>query len=68
MNRPIVDNDECKGCGRCVSACPKKLLTLTEELNARGLRHVAYVGDGCLGCGLCFYTCPEPYALRIEKQ
>jgi NAD-dependent dihydropyrimidine dehydrogenase PreA subunit len=64
--RPIIDFEECKGCGRCVVACPRKVLRLREAINHRGVRPVEYTGSGCTGCGICFYNCPEPYALEVE--
>lgn len=67
MSKPVIDLNECKGCGRCVAACPKKVLRIAEGLNSRGVRPAEYVGEGCIGCGMCFYTCPEPYALKVEK-
>ena len=63
---PLITPLECKGCGRCVAACPKGLLKLGEALNLRGCRYVEYAGDGCLGCAACFYTCPEPNALAVR--
>jgi len=66
--RPIVEADSCKGCGRCVTACPRACLALVEGLNAAGVRPVGYKGEGCIGCGICFYNCPEPYALRVVKE
>ena len=59
--------DECKGCGRCVSACPKQLLKLGTKLNFMGVPYAEYAGSGCLGCGACFYTCPEPGAITIYE-
>jgi NAD-dependent dihydropyrimidine dehydrogenase PreA subunit len=56
---PIINHEECKGCGRCVAACPKKVLKLGEALNKRGYRYVQYSGEGCVGCANCFYACPE---------
>jgi len=64
---PIINEDECKACGRCVAACPKKVLQLTDHLNSRGMTPVKYLGSGCIGCGICFYNCPEPYALKVKK-
>jgi len=37
-------------CGRCVTACPVRLLNLTNETLA--------LADGCLGCGRCTAVCP----------
>jgi NAD-dependent dihydropyrimidine dehydrogenase PreA subunit len=62
-----INKDNCKGCGRCITACPKECLTFDTELNKSGIKAVKYAGDGCISCGICFYNCPEPYALRIEK-
>ena len=63
---PEIDSLECKACGRCVAACPKDVLALGEEINARGYHAVVYLGEGCIGCGNCFYACPEPHAIRVH--
>lgn len=68
LPRPVIDADECKSCGRCVAACPKKCLRLEDALNSRGVKPVAYVGSGCIGCAICFYNCPEPYAIKILRK
>lgn len=62
---PLINEDHCKGCGRCTVACPKKLLRFKTTLNKRGVNAVEYVGEGCTGCGICFYNCPEPYAISV---
>ena len=59
--------DECKGCGRCVLACPKKLLKVGSKLNFMGVPYAEYAGEGCVGCGACYYTCPEPGAITIYE-
>ena len=63
---PAIDPLECKACGRCVAACPKKVLTLGTELNARGYAFAKYAGAGCVGCLNCFYSCPEPNAIEVH--
>ena len=63
---PKIDSLECKACGRCVAVCPKKVLALCDELNARGYRFVKYAGEGCIGCANCFYSCPEPNAIEVH--
>lgn len=62
---PEIDSDECKGCGLCVAACPKKVLVISEKLNFKGYHFCTYVGEGCIGCGNCFYNCPEPGAVTV---
>lgn len=63
---PQISAIECKGCGRCIEACPKQVLLLGSTLNARGYRFVQYCGDGCIGCANCFYACPEPHTFEIH--
>lgn len=65
---PRIEVIECKACGRCIAACPKKVLELGEELNERGYNYVKYKGEGCIGCSNCFYTCPEPNAIEVFKK
>jgi len=66
LPRPILHEDHCKGCGRCVAACPKKVLRIRDTLNCRGIYPVEYIGSGCIGCTFCYYNCPEPYAIEVE--
>jgi len=63
---PVINILECKACGRCLLACPKDVLFMSENLNARGYHYVEYKGEGCSGCASCYYTCPEPLALEIH--
>jgi 2-oxoglutarate ferredoxin oxidoreductase subunit delta len=62
-----VNNDECKGCGLCMEACPPKALHLTDGLNLYGYRTALYAGAGCTGCGVCFLVCPEPGAITVLR-
>lgn len=66
-----VSEEECKGCGLCIEACPPKAIALGERLNRYGYRTAHYKGTGCTACGICFFACPEPGAitvLRAKKQ
>jgi 2-oxoglutarate ferredoxin oxidoreductase subunit delta len=60
-----VREEECKGCGLCVDACPPRVMKLSERFNAHGYHPAVYLGRGCTGCGVCFYACPEPGALIV---
>jgi len=62
-----VNADECKGCGLCVEACPRKVISLSERLNHYGYRTATYAGTGCNGCGICFMACPEPGAITVLR-
>ncbi|MCA9599145.1 MAG: 4Fe-4S binding protein [Myxococcales bacterium] len=57
----------CKGCGRCVEACPKHAIALGSEINqTSGLIPVHIDYETCNHCGLCISACPEPYGLGNE--
>ena len=64
---PVINILECKACGRCILACPKGVLKMSDKLNERGYRYVEYSGSECIGCANCFYSCPEPNAIEIHK-
>jgi NAD-dependent dihydropyrimidine dehydrogenase PreA subunit len=60
-----VDEQECKGCGLCIEACPPKVISMSERLNHYGYHTAVYAGAGCTGCGICFMVCPEPGAIAV---
>ena len=68
MAKVIILENVCKGCGLCVSVCPKKILVLAHEtLNAKGY-HPAQVTDmeQCIGCAMCATMCPD-CAIQVER-
>ena len=68
MNRVSFNTDLCKGCGLCVSACPRHIVALnTSALNAKGY-HPAHVTDmaQCIACAMCATMCPD-VVITVEK-
>ena len=39
MPKMTVDPNYCKGCGLCIIACPKKIIRLSENINAKGYNY-----------------------------
>lgn len=54
--------DRCKGCEVCVHFCPRDVLTISDERNAKGYR-IPMVANGqaheCVNCEFCTLVCPE---------
>ena len=69
IDRGIVEisDEECKGCGLCVTACPPEVIQLSDRLNGHGYHPADYLGSGCTGCGICFFACPEPGAITVYR-
>lgn len=68
MIKVTIFEDQCKGCGLCVRACPKGVLEIAKShLNAKGYypAEVAHQ-ENCIACKSCALTCPD-VAIQIEK-
>jgi len=76
---PVVDEDKCTACGKCVTACPKLLIELRKK-GPKGRR--VYVGcmnrdkggiarkacsAACIGCGKCVKACAFE-AIALERN
>ncbi len=67
--KPFVIPEYCKGCGRCIDACPKHCITEGHEINPlTGLVPIELHLEDCNGCALCFDACPEPFGLKPENE
>ncbi|MBQ9842935.1 MAG: electron transport complex subunit RsxC [Oscillospiraceae bacterium] len=61
VNKYVVEQSRCIRCGKCIDACPMKLMPVLmykslqsgniEEMKAQNLMD-------CIECGCCAYTCP----------
>ena len=54
--------ERCKGCQVCVRFCPKEVLCISEERNAKGYL-IPTILNGketeCVNCEFCTLVCPE---------
>ena len=64
----VVNEKFCKGCGLCVNFCPKKVLRISDRLNAKGY-YVSELYDqpNCIGCAMCGRMCPD-VAITVYKE
>lgn len=63
----IIDSEACKGCGLCVSVCPKNVLEISDKVNAKGHFPVFQARpDDCIHCTICCIMCPDVAISIVE--
>lgn len=74
MSKPkkviCIDIERCKGCGLCVSVCPKQVLAMAQdEMNTRGYHPAEKANpQSCILCGMCTIICPDLAILMSENE
>lgn len=52
----VKDKKKCTGCGACVNACPRRVITLEEDIE--GFIYPQVDVDRCIDCHVCEKICP----------
>jgi len=56
----IIDVERCKGCGLCISVCPKNGIIISKCSNKAGYFPAQPVNKSdCTGCAMCAIICPD---------
>lgn len=63
----VIDNKLCKGCGFCITACPKGLIVFNNDSGVVCHTAVQTDADRCNGCGLCAVICPD-IAIEVWRE
>ena len=62
MPRPIINQDDCSGCGVCVDTCPQNVIELVGDVAE------AVNEDDCTGCESCLEECPMGAITEVEDD
>lgn len=56
---PVIHDEECNGCGKCVNACPVEAMSLisANDPHRPKIKQARLDRERCLGCGLCVRAC-----------
>ena len=64
----VFNRERCKGCELCKSFCPKKLIEMDTQVNARGYCPAMMTDQTqCIGCTSCALVCPDG-AIEIYEE
>jgi ferredoxin len=66
---PFIVEENCNGCGKCVSLCPVEAMTLvsTNDPSKPNSKKAKLAHEICLGCGVCLNGCNKK-ALELHQR
>jgi len=75
-NLPLISQEKCTACGKCVAACPKQVIELAQASKAvvischsrdKGADTKKKCQVGCIACSMCVRICPVD-AIKIDNN
>ena len=64
----VFNRERCKGCELCKSFCPKHIIDMDTQVNARGYCPAMMTDQTqCIGCQSCAMVCPDG-AIAIYEE
>jgi len=66
---PVIDIEECNGCGKCVNICPVEAMSLVSanDPDHPKMKKAKLNEEICLGCGLCVRACTKEI-MHLESR
>jgi Na+-translocating ferredoxin:NAD+ oxidoreductase RNF subunit RnfB len=67
---PLINEDSCNGCGKCVSLCPVEAMVLVSSNDPQKTlgKKAKLEEDICLGCGVCLNGCTKNSIKLISRK
>lgn len=67
MAKVTFDKDRCKGCELCTTVCPKQIVVMSKDMNAKGFHPAEVIEqEKCIGCAFCATMCPD-CVITVER-